>query len=208
MKTIGEILKEKRLSKKYSLEKIEDLSKIKKEFIEAIENCKWEDLPEYSTVLGFVKIISQYLGIEEKKSVALLKRDYLLKNRLDVNPKPDISEKFSWSPRITFWFGFTITFLLVIFYLVFQYKKFISPPILEVDLPKENQIVKENIVDVIGKTDGDAVVTVNNQPVLTSSEGDFEAEIQITKDTYEITIKAVSRSGKETIIRRIIKPEF
>lgn len=208
MKNVGEILKTERLTKKYSLQRIEELTKIKKEFIDDIENCRWEKLPEYSTVLGFVKSLSQYLEIDERKAVALLKRDYLLKKRDQISPKPDISDKFSWSPKLTFWIGFIFTFLLVISYLIFQYKRFVSPPNLVINLPEENQTIKQNKVKVFGKTDSDAVITVNNQPVLTSSEGDFEVEIQITKETNEITIKAVSRSGKETVIRRNIKPEF
>lgn len=208
MKTVGEILKTERLTKKYSLQKIEELTKIKKEFIDDIENCRWEKLPEYSTVLGFVKSLSQYLEIDERKSVALLKRDYILKKRDQISPKPDISDKFSWSPKLTFWIGFIFTFLLVTSYLIFQYKRFVSPPNLVVNQPEENQTIKQNKVKVFGKTDSDSVIMVNNQPVLTSSEGNFEVEIQITKDTNEIIIKAVSRSGKETVIYRNIKPEF
>lgn len=208
MNTIGEILKKERVSKKYSLKKIEDLTKIKKEFIDAIENCKWEKLPEYSTVLGFVKSLSQYLEIDEKKAVAFLKRDYSFKKHDQINPKPDITDKFNWSPGYTFWLGFIVTFLLVTSYLAFQYKKFTSPPNLSVNMPEQNQTIQKNEVKVLGKTDSDAVVTVNNQPVLTSSDGDFEVEIQITKETNEILVKATSRSGKETIVRRNIKPEF
>jgi len=208
MKTIGEILKEERLSKKYSLKKLEELTKIKKEFIEYIEELRWEKLPEYSTVLGFVKSISLYLNLDQKKTVAFLKRDYPPKKHDQINPKPDISNKVSWTPRIAFWVGSILTFLLVSSYLIFQYKRFVSSPKLSVILPEENQIINQNKVKVTGNTDTDAVITVNNQPVLTSSEGYFETEIQITKETYEIIVKAISRSGKETLIRRNIKPEF
>jgi len=52
------------------------------------------------------------------------------------------------------------------------------------------------------------VITVNNQPVLVSSDGNFEVKLQITRETNEILVKAVSRSGKETLIHRNIKPEF
>jgi len=208
MNTIGEILKKKRLSKKYSLRRIEELTKIKKEFIDDIENCRWDRLPEYSTVLGFVKSLSQYLEIDERKAVAVLKRDYPPKKKDQMNPKPDIANKFNWSPKLTFWFAFIFTFLLVILYLLFQYKKFVSPPDLVVNLPKENQTVLQNKVRVLGKTDNDVVITVNNQPVLVSSDGNFEVKLQITRETNEILVKAVSRSGKETLIHRNIKPEF
>ena len=208
MKTVGEVLKEKRLTKKTSLLKIEKITKIKKEFVSAIEKGDWNALPEYSTVLGFVKSLAQSLSIDEEKVVALLRRDYSPKRKEDINPKPDISSKFNWSPKLTFWTGFAIVFFVISGYLVFQYNKFVSPPFLQIDTPKENQILKDRNVKVIGRTDGEAVVTVNNQPVLTTSEGDFELDLQIISETREIVVKAVSRSGKETIIRRNIKPEF
>jgi len=47
MKTIGQILKETRLQKGYSLHFIEEKQKIKKNFIESIENQKWEVLPAF-----------------------------------------------------------------------------------------------------------------------------------------------------------------
>ena len=40
MKTIGEILKNARVNKKYSLAHVEGLTKIKKDFIDAIERHK------------------------------------------------------------------------------------------------------------------------------------------------------------------------
>ena len=41
IKTIGETLKEARLKKRYSLDRVEKETKIKKEFIEAIEEENW-----------------------------------------------------------------------------------------------------------------------------------------------------------------------
>jgi len=208
MKTIGEILKEKRLSKKYSLEKLEKLTKIKKEFIDAIEKSEWEKLPEYATVYGFIKSLSGFFCFDEVKAIALLRRDYPPKRKEQVGPKPDVIQKLSWSPQLTFWAGFLLTFVSVISYLVFQYNKFVRPPTLNVIRPEENQVVTNNFIDVLGKTDNQAVVTVNNQLVLIEENGEFQVSLQITRETSEILVKAVSRSGKETVIHRNIKPEF
>jgi cytoskeletal protein RodZ len=207
MKTIGELVKDTRAKKRYSLAKVEDATKIKREFIEAIEKQNWKVLPDYPVVAGFVKNIAQYLGINRNQAVALLRRDYP-PQKLSINPKPDVSKEFIWSPRLTFLVGVATIVILVLGYLGFQYSKFIGPPALEVIEPKEGQVVESRSIKVSGKTDSDAVVKANNQPILVNDEGAFVAEVQIFEGTTEIVIKATSRSGKETTIRRMIKPEF
>lgn len=207
MKTIGGAIKEARTRKKYSLSKLENVTKIKKDFIGALEKEDWGSLPEFPVLNGFVKSIAGALGAGEKSLLALLRRDYPPK-ALSINPKPDVSDKFVWSPKLTFAVGVGIIMVLVTGYLGIQYKKFISPPTLNVLTPEEEQVVKERRVKVTGKTDGDAIVKINNQPVLLDSEGNFEAEIEIFEGTSEIVVKAQSRAGKETIVRRKIIPEL
>lgn len=203
MKTIGEILKDARVKRKFSLRKVEDVTKIKSHFIDLIEKEKWDTLPAFPTVLGFVKSLAGTLGVDEKMAIAVLKRDYPPK-KLTINPKPDVSSRFSWSPRMSFAIGI-IAFLLLIFgYLGFQFFKFSSPPALSVDSPKEGQVVTGNSVAVFGSTDPDAKVTVNNQPVLTDQDGKFSVDINVVPETKEIIIQAVARSGKQTTITRKI----
>jgi cytoskeletal protein RodZ len=203
MKTIGEILKSARVSKKYSLNYVADLTKIKAAFIDAIERHKWEKLPPFPTVLGFVKSLATSLGVDSNMAVAVLKRDYP-PQKLNINPKPDVSSKFIWSPKLTFAIGVGAILLVVLGYLVFQYLHFVSPPDLTIDSPKDNQIVTGNSVLVFGKTETDAKIIVNNQPVLVTDDGKFSVSMGVTKDTKEINVKAISRSGKETTVSRKI----
>lgn len=204
MNTIGQILKEARLKKNYSLKYLEEKTKIKSSFIEAIENQNWKDLPPFATVMGFVKNISTLLDLDDKTVVAVLKRDYP-PNKLDVNPKPDVSSKFSWSPKLTFAIGIVGVLVMVFGYLIFQYSQFISPPKLNVESPKENHVVNGGSVLVFGTTNGDTKITVNNQPVIVSDDGKFSVTIDIVPETKEILIKAISRSGKETLVSRKIE---
>ncbi len=75
MKTIGQIIGAARKEKKYSFEKLEEVTKIKSSFIEAIENEDWKSLPTFPTVLGFVKSLAGVFEMDEKMAVAVLKRD-------------------------------------------------------------------------------------------------------------------------------------
>lgn len=207
MDTIGQILKKARTRRRYSREKLEKITKIKKSFIEAIEKEDWQNLPEYPVVQGFVKSIALTLNLDRKQAIALLRRDFPPK-KLNVNPKPDISEKFNWSPKLTFFVGAVFVTVLVFVYLGFQYINFISPPKLEVLKPSDGEVITKKTLLVTGKTDADAVIRVNNQPVLVDDEGLFSSELEIYEGTGEIEVKAISRSGKETTIKRKIIPRL
>jgi len=207
MKTIGGFLKESREKRRFSRERLEKETKIKKEFIEALEKEDWRTLPEYPVVQGFVKSISGILKTNQKQTIALLRRDYP-PQKLRIIPKPDVSEKFSWSPRLSFIVGITLVSLMVVGYLVSQYINFMKPPKLEVFRPLEGQVVSSRKLTVTGVTDTDAIIRINNQPVLLDSDGGFVVEIEISEKTTEIIVKAVSRSGKETEVVRGIKTEF
>lgn len=207
MKTIGRAIKEARTKKRYSLSKLGDATKIKKDFIEALEKENWKTLPDFPVLVGFVKNIAGALGTNEKGLMALLRRDYPPKALL-INPKPDVENKFVFSPKLTFAIGMGIIVVLLSGYLAFQYGTFVGPPSLSVFEPKEAQVITERVIKVSGKTDSDAIVRVNNQPVLLDSEGNFIAEIEIFEGTNEIEVKAQSRAGKETVVRRKIKPEL
>ncbi|MBU0572576.1 helix-turn-helix domain-containing protein [Patescibacteria group bacterium] len=207
MKTIGIFIKEARIKKRFSQDKIAKETKIKEEFVVSIEKENWETLPEYPVVIGFVKKISKYLKLDERQAVAFLRRDYPPRV-LPVNPKPDVAKKFVWSPKLTFVIGIAVIAIAVLGYLGFQYSSFVSPPKLVVDEPQEEQVIKQKNLIVSGKTDQDATIKINNQPILVEEDGSFKAEIEIFEGTEEIVVKAVSRSGKETTIRRKIYPDL
>jgi hypothetical protein len=136
-------------------------------------------------------------------AVAVLKRDYPPK-KLNINPKPDVSSEFVWQPKFTFAIGIGVVILLVLGYLGFQYKKFVSPPSLSVDSPKENQVISGNSILVFGTTDGDVKLTIDNQPVLVGDDGKFSTSIGVAETTNEIDIIATSRSGKINEVKRKI----
>ena len=207
MKTVGEALKEARAQKKLSLASLEKATKIKKIFLEAIEKQDWASLPDYAIVLGFVRNIAIELGLDPEKIIAILRRDYPPKKLL-VNPKPDVSKKFVWSPKLTFLVGIVLVGLAFFGYLVFEYVSFSRPPKLEVYSPEENQVITQNKLEVRGKTDSDVTISINNQPSLVDDEGAFTTEIEVSKETNEILIKAKSRSGKTVEFIRKIKVEF
>ncbi len=205
MKTLGERLKDMRNRKGLSIKQLERETKIKAEFIAAIEKNDWEKLPEYPVLRGFIKNIAGSLGLNVEQTVALFRRDYPPK-QLRVNPRPDIKKRFSWSPRITFVTALLVVALLVVGYLGYQYYQFTQPPYLNIVRPEQGQEVYESKLFVEGETDPEATVVINNQPTVVKDDGGFSAEINVSQDTKQIIVQATSRSEKQTTVVRKIVP--
>lgn len=203
MKTAGQLIRETRLKKNLSRNELGEMTHIRTSFITAIEESKWNSLPDLSIVTGFVKSISHFLDIDDNLSIALLKREYKLP-QLVKEKSQKYGKTFVWGPRLTFLLSIVIIIAIVVGYLGLQYKKFNSPPKLTVDQPVAGQKVQEGVLTVIGSTDQDATVEINNQPIVIESNGNFVAQIQVNENTTQIKVVAKSRSGKETVLSRTI----
>jgi cytoskeletal protein RodZ len=206
MRSLGETIKDKRKQRNLTRTQLEDQTKIRKSFLVAIEEGNWNQLPEFPVVQGFIRSIAHFLEMDESLALALLRRDYPKKD-LRLVPTPDVKNKFIWSPKWTLFTGAVIVTLVIVGYLGYQYKQFVSPPFLRIDSPKESEIITTATYTVIGETNPDATVIVNNQPSLVFEDGNFREEIEVSKETQEIVVKVTSRSGKETEIRRKVKVE-
>jgi cytoskeletal protein RodZ len=207
MLTIGEHFKKVRHARGITLDELENKTKIKRVFLRSIEKDEWQKLPEYPVLFGFIKNIAKALGMDEAKAVAIFRRDYPLPE-LSLTPKPPLKKEFRIGPRLTFLVGIALVIVILLSYLGFQYFKFVRPPALNVLEPTQGQVVRKKTLKISGKTDPDAVVKVNNQPVLVSNDGNFETEIDIFEGTHQVDIVAISRSGKVTAIKRTINPQL
>src|SRR5690348_16238332 len=76
MRKISEILQDKRIELGLSIEQIVRVTKIKREYIIAIEDGRYDDLPSESYALGFIKNYASYIGINKNKAAALFRREY------------------------------------------------------------------------------------------------------------------------------------
>ncbi|MBN1169367.1 helix-turn-helix domain-containing protein, partial [Candidatus Woesebacteria bacterium] len=207
MTSVGEYLKRERERNNFSIEELSKKTKIKRSYIEYIEDETWKKLPEFPVIQGFVKNISTNLGIKKEQAVALLRRDYPPKKLL-INPKPDVSDKTRWNPKLAFTIGIIGVAVLVLGYLIYQYFSFNSPPKLVLERPGEGEKVLSSQLVVEGETNSDATLVANNQPILVDEEGSFLGEIEVFDGTTEVVVVARSRSGKEQIINRKINVDL
>lgn len=73
--TLGFIFKTQRLSQKKSLESIAEQLKIRKIFLQAIEEEQFDELPGGVYTVGFIRTYAQYLGLDHDTIIERLKNE-------------------------------------------------------------------------------------------------------------------------------------
>jgi hypothetical protein len=205
MRSVGQILQEKRSFLNKSFEEIEKETKIRKKYLELLEKNDFLPIKDISTVKGFIRNYAQALELNPDELLAIFRRDYSLDEKGQIVPKNMInagaSPNLYWTPKITAIFLGVLFLSLISFFLFKQYSNYSSPPFLEVITPLENQIIKEKVV-VSGKTEKDAVVKIDGIPVLVNKDGFFEEEVILPRGESILTIDSTNRQGKTRTINR------
>ena len=208
MLTVGQVLKEERERKFYTIEEIEKATKIRKELLEALEAGNYKKLPPQTFVQGFIKNYGKFLGLNTEKLLAIYRREFA-----DAKNPPRILESFR-NPldkkgfRITpsKLLGTVVLTLVIIFftYLWFEYKFLTGAPFLAVVSPLDQQSVSVQSVSVSGRTDPEAKVFINDQEIQIDVTGKFSQDINLSTDTNKITITSTSKTNQSTKIERTV----
>lgn len=206
MVRVGEKLYETRIRKSLTLEEIAEKTKIRPQFLVAIEKGEYDKLPSPAYAKGFVRNYASYLGLSQKEILALFRREFDEKRAYKVLPDGMTQGKSFLLTRTRIRQSFFIVALAgitLLGYLGFQYRSMFLPPLLIVDSPQQNAQTKDEIT-VSGKTDPNATVLINNEPVLPNTNGEFTKSLTLFPGKTSIILKAKNRFGKETILQRTI----
>lgn len=206
MKTVGSILREKREARGISLAKVEQATRIRARFLEAIENDDYTVLPSVAYAKGFVKNYSDYLGLDSETVLAFFRRQTTEMPKSSILPR-GVSEPLNRSMlQLTpgKFVALIVVALIALFvgYFGIQYKNLQKAPQLTIDAPAHQAVTTERRVDVLGITDPDATVTVNGVSVLVRGDGKFFDQVTLEPGVNKITIVSTSRFGKSTTVVR------
>lgn len=205
---LGQRLYEERVKKGFSLEEVSRATKIRSNFLHAIEKGEYGQLPSTAYAKGFVRNYAEFLGLPKKDMLALFRREFDEEQVFKVLPE-GMARKEEFPLRgIRLQQAIIVSIVslfLIVTYLFFQYRfAFINPP-LDVTSPKEGAVFSKPEIPVVGKTDSNATVSVNGQGVTVDTKGNFEKTIDVFSGKTTITISAVNRFGKETVLQRHIE---
>lgn len=208
MRTVGQILKEEREKKFYTLDEIERITKIRKELLEALEAGQYHKLPPPTFVQGFIKTYGNFLGLNTEKLLAIFRREFSESKNppriLQSFSNPVDDKRFRLTPTrvlVSVVLGLIIIFFV---YLWFEYRFLVGAPFLEVSQPVDQFSTTSAEIIVSGRTDPEAKVSINEQEITVDQSGKFSQQIKLSDNVNNIIISAVSKSGKEIRMQRTV----
>lgn len=205
---VGEKLAAERRRKGLTIDEVSKGTRIRPQFLIALEKGDYSHLPSSAYIRGFIKNYSQYLGLSTKETLAVFRREFNEREFLGVlpesftNPKQRIFAGLRLNQAAIY---IAVIVIFIVGFVFFQYKAAFFGPNLIVKSPGENSIISAPQVRVSGITDQNVTVSINDQAAAVSADGSFRKDIIVLAGTTEITVKATNSFGKETTIIRNIK---
>lgn len=207
MTTVGEILKIAREKKKLTLQQVELNTRIRSKFLEAIENNDFSKLPPGTFAKGFIKNYATFLGLSPEDTLAFYRRQVHEDKPKPAPERKTIKYGFSLTPQIITTISVSILIILFFGYLIFSYFKYAGSPTLVVNSPANNQTINVEQVEIIGKTDPEATLSINNETVNLNENGSFDTKISLQPGLNTITITSTNKFHRQTTLTRNIRLE-
>ncbi len=192
-------LKEAREAAGIGLNQLSRITKISKKHLEALEECRFEDIP-YALVYqkNFVREYAAAVGISPEPILKQFVIEETTNKKSHVERKVRRVKKYSLQnlPAVFRGLGLAIVVLGVVGYLGFQVREIVKPPKLLVHGPRNGYITENPVVMVYGEAAEEARVYINGQEVFTNGSGKFEEVLDLSPGINTLVISAKKRHGK------------
>lgn len=202
MKTAGELLRDKRILKELSLLDVAKKTKIKLEYLEAIENSNFSSLPSSTFAKGFLRNYASFLHLNPDTLVAMFRRDFTENDKGEIIPRGLVAPVGSKPKFFSVTFILTTIASLVFFgFLGIQLVSWWRLPKLKLIQPQNGETYGEKVT-FKGVAASDATVKVNGQLVIMDQNDQFTLDLVFPAGTHSVIIEATSRQGKSTLVER------
>lgn len=201
-KTLGEKLRYVREKSGVNLAEIAKATRIRLEYLEKIEADKFDKLPPEVYVRGFLKGYANYLHIDPEEVIKQYEKERGIQDNLKKHYAPGQKKSSFKFPSITLTpRTFSVVFFLFalaggFFYFYKEIDKFAENPRLVVIQPLADTSVNGSSIEIIGVTDKDGKITINDQPVYVNEKGEFKENVGLQKGLNKIIVKAENKFEK------------
>jgi len=210
--TVGDLLRSAREKAHFSLEDFAESTHIKLEYLIALEDNNFDALPAATFIKAYIRNYARLFKLDEKPLFAILRRDYEESVKGQLIPReflyPQLKKKTLWSPIHLIFLSVMMVFIVFFSYALWQWFQLSRPPALVLIAPLEDAEVSSQII-FEGKTEANAILTINSAPIALREDGSFETELYLPQEGVNtVTIKASDKNGKSTILQRSVKVKF
>ncbi len=201
VETLSEYLSEIRKSLNLPAEEVCKNLGISSKFLAALELGNFKTLPADVYVYGFLRQLAKLYAVNADDLILQYKKErgidqQLAKNLPASKPLPGPLAKVVITPKllsVTLGLAFVV---LSVGYIIWQVWSINKTPALEIFEPSNNAVIEGSSLQVKGKTDIGARLTVNDQSVFVDSNGQFQSVLSLNPGQAQITIVAKNRFDK------------
>jgi len=211
LRTIGTLLKERRKERDLTLSQISEITRIRKEYLKAIENGEYDTFPSEVYLKGFLKNYSKYLGVNTERALAMYRREREYKNsEPTISTTKKIKDK---SVALVVTPGKVIGVVLVgaVLFSIIYIGSYISRIFKEPELTLSNPVsvaagtegavkTEEREILIEGEVEIGTRLTINGQEFQTNNFEKFTEEFELQPGQNTFLLVAESQFGRKTEI--------
>ncbi|PJA92484.1 MAG: hypothetical protein CO133_02960, partial [Candidatus Komeilibacteria bacterium CG_4_9_14_3_um_filter_37_5] len=197
--TVPEALKRAREQAGFDLLTCAKKLSIQVKYLEALEDGAYEQLPGEIYVRQWLRAYGVFLNLDHKWLIKEYQKERGVQIQFISFDRPEIKIN-SWlnfiTPRKLQLFGLGLIGLAIFVYLTQQVFFLMRPPQLTVVEPPNNFITNERMINIIGRTEQEAEVRINDQMALLDQSGNFSAAINLAPGINILEIVAIKKRGQ------------
>ncbi len=203
--TVAEQLRRARQGKELKLADVAKRLKIRFEYLDALEKGRYGDLPKGVYGRNFLREYAAFLGLDYRA----LGQQYSSETGEKKQPAGRLFERHIVSKRnliaLPHLLRNAIIGILIIAslaYLGILLQRIFNPPTLVIEQPSENFITADQALTIRGRTEPEADVRINGQPVLADGQGLFERELYLQFGLNTIVVTAEKKYSRVATVSR------
>ena len=206
--TLGERLRQLRTEAGWSVMDVSKQIRVATKHIEAIEDNRYRDLPGLVYARNFVRLYVRLMDLPVESAMERFETEWQVIQGARQE-RTHLVQRAKTEPE---WWrrhaGFLVAGIFLVIaglYFSWQVLHFLQPPKLEVTTPAADISTGASTITIIGKTEPEATVTVNNQVIDVQKDGTFSDAVQLQVGLNTFQISATRKKAKpRTIIRRVL----
>jgi hypothetical protein len=145
----------------------------------------------------------QVLGLDGQTVQAFFRRDYGVHDNVHFRKTLTTAQYRSPVKRLAV---LLLLFFSVLFALFFSYQlyRYLRPPIVTLSSPA-SQVIDGNWIELVGVTEQNAAVTINDQEVILNDKNEFHIRIPFTGAEKKVTVLVIGANGRRSQLERTYK---
>lgn len=216
-RSIGKKLKDERYNKGVTLSEVSQSTKIRVEYLEALERDDFSKFDSHVYAKGFIRNYALFLGLDPAPLIALYRRDFenidkKRKVRAKRQEEPNVKKTEEVKHTITKQkIAYVVVSVVVLFFsislIAFLQNTFKPPKLLLTNPEVSNEPYKYLETDtksirIEGQTEAGSLIKINEEPVPIKPGFTFQSDfLPLTADNNIIEVEAISQLGVKTAIK-------